>query len=72
MNEKEIISKHFSKIAKLSHEKSPRTKEYYAQIQKKSVAKRKANQKLSKDTRNKINQFREDYFSKVIHTPAKK
>ena len=38
---------YYSTIAKLSHRKSPRSKAYYRAIQRKSVAKRKANNKLS-------------------------
>ena len=45
MNKKEL-SKVMRELGKLSHKKSPRTKEQYKRMQAKSVAKRKAN-KLS-------------------------
>lgn len=36
---------YYSKIAAISHKKSPRTKAYYRAIQRKSVLKRKQNQR---------------------------
>jgi hypothetical protein len=48
MTEEEIIKKHYEKLGKLSHEKSPRSPEYFREIQRKSVAKRRLNKaKLS-------------------------
>ena len=46
INEQEIIKKHYRKLGKLSHEKSPRDPEYYREIQKKSVDKRQQNKQL--------------------------
>lgn len=48
MNKKQIISEYMSVLAKESHEKAPRGSEHFRKIQKKSVAKRKANQRASK------------------------
>lgn len=40
-SEKEIISKYFSEMAKKTHQKHPRSKEFYRDMQKKSIAKQK-------------------------------
>lgn len=48
MNKKQIISEYMSEIGKESHQKSPRDKEHFREIQKKSVEKRKANQRALK------------------------
>lgn len=48
MNEQEVISKYHSELGKQSYKKSPRSKEFYQKMQKKSVKKRKQNQ-LSTD-----------------------
>ena len=50
MNKEEIIKEHYSKLAKLSHQKSPRSKEYYARIQKKSVIARRRNKRKKLST----------------------
>ena len=41
IKKKKIISKYFSELAKESHKKSPRTKEFYAKMGKKSGAARR-------------------------------
>jgi len=46
MNKEQIIKEHYIEMAKLSHIKSPRSKEFYARIQKKSVKSRARNKKL--------------------------
>lgn len=45
MNKKEI-SEYMRRLGKLSYKKSPRSKEYYRELQKKSIIKRKQNKKL--------------------------
>lgn len=40
----EILREHFSELGKLSHKKTPRSKEHYQELQKKSVEARKRNQ----------------------------
>lgn len=46
MTTKEEIAKVMSIIGKMSHKKSPRKKDHYKLMQKKSVEKRKANKKI--------------------------
>ena len=48
-DEREIISKYMSDLAKKSYEKSPRSKKFYQKMQAKSVAKRKKNKLTSKE-----------------------
>ena len=46
MDKEQIIKEHYQNMAKESHIKSPRSKEFYAKIQKKSVKSRAKNKKL--------------------------
>jgi len=43
MNKQQILHDHYASLGRLSHEKSPQSREHYIEIQKKSVEKRKEN-----------------------------